>query len=173
MAALAASAGADGRIRHVKNADWFRWRYRDPSSRYRFAYFERGGRLVAYLAFHRAAAPLPAAAVTLVDWERDPSIDWTELLGTAIRLADRWVLPLHAWTRALPPEIGPRLPELGFEPRPLWGPLASRRPTFLVGRMGDDAAAASTRDEDGWAVAGRRLDRLDDWNLRPVFADAY
>ncbi|MGH0034907.1 MAG: hypothetical protein ACQGVK_07755 [Myxococcota bacterium] len=169
MAELAATTRDPARIRHVKDERWFRWRYRDPSSRYRFAYFRRAGRLVGYMVFHRTAAPLAAGPLDLADWERDAELPWTELLGVAVRLADRWVLPLTAWSAALPEAVRPGLVRLGFTPRPLWGPLARRRPTFLVGRI-DRAADQSDR---AWEIGPARIDEVDHWDIRPIYADPF
>lgn len=177
MAELAARRSDPGRIRHVKDARWFRWRYADPSSRYLFVYFERDRRLVAYLAFHREAPPLPSGPLDLVDWERSDEVDWSELLGVAARVADRRVLPLATWTAAFPQETAPLFAELGFAPRTLWGPLARRRPTFLVGRLPDRGAVLQPRgdepDPDAWSVGGRPIDDVRGWDLRPVFADPF
>ncbi len=180
MAELAASGGNDGRLRHVKDARWFRWRYADPSSRYLFVYFERERRLVGYMALHRAAPPLPGGPLNLVDWERSDRLDWSEMLRVVTRVADRRVLPVTTWSAALPPDERERLPDLGFVPRPPSGALARQRPTFLVGRIEPSEpaeAVGSTRDrsdDDGdWTVGGRRVDRVDEWDLRPIFADPY
>jgi GNAT superfamily N-acetyltransferase len=177
MAELAAQSRQAGRIRHVKDERWFRWRYADPSSRYLFAYFESAQRLVGYMAFHRVAPPLPAGPMNLVDWEVGEGLEWPDMLDVAMRLADRRVVALGLWAALLPAESRARLPSLGFTPRTLSGPLARRRPTFLVGRIRgfeQDAAPDSPGAEAAaWTVNGLRIDRAEDWDARPVFADPF
>jgi GNAT superfamily N-acetyltransferase len=177
MAELAARRTDRGGIRHVKDARWFRWRYRDPSSRYRFVYFERDSRLVGYLALHRDAPPLPSGPLDVVDWEKGDRLEWSEMLAVALRVADRLVLPLTTWSAAWPPEVRTRLSELGFEPRPLWGALANRRPTFLVGRLDRGRVGAEAGDgsdsDAAWSVGGLRIDDVGSWDLRPIFADCF
>lgn len=171
MHELAAGGASRGRIRHVRDEAWFRWRFRDPSSRYLFAYLERRGSLAAYLVFHRVARPLRPGPLDLVDWERREDVEWAELLGAAARVADRLVLPLTAWRAAFPEEAWTRLEELRFAPRRLTGPLASSRPTFLVGRTGRPGDGGS--NEEDWSVDGARVDEIGSWDLRPIYADAY
>lgn len=176
MAELAARGRSDGRIRHVKDLRWFRWRYRDPSSRYRFAYLHRSGRLIGYLVFGANAPPLPPGQMHLVNWERGDELPWSELLGAVARLADRWVASIVAWTAALPSEAQGLLSELGFAPYAFAGPLASERPTFLVGRIGSARSEASkghAGDDAGSAIAGARIDAAASWDLRPIFADSF
>jgi GNAT superfamily N-acetyltransferase len=60
MAELVRSLAGDGRIRHVRDADFFRWRYGNPTREYRFLYFERGGALEGFVAlagYARSALP--------------------------------------------------------------------------------------------------------------------
>ena len=168
MSELAALRRSRGLVRRARDERWFAWRFRDPSSRYHFAYLERGGRLAAYLAFHRPAPPLRAGRLQLVDWERRDDVSWAELLDAAVRVADRFGLPLAAWSAAFPEEARALLAALGFEPNPPPGPLSSARPTFLVGRIRGGADA----EAHGWCVGGARIDDVRSWDLRPLDADA-
>jgi hypothetical protein len=175
MAALAALHRGDGRVRHVRDERWVRWRFRDPSSAYRFVYLQDGRRLRGYFVLHHQARPLPHGPLTLVDWELEPDVDGADMLRIAARLADRWVQPVAAWAAALPAPARAQLGALGFRPSPVPGALADRRPTFLIGRVarraGDDAGAQAVAES--WSVGGTRVDALASWDLRPVFADPY
>jgi hypothetical protein len=70
--------------------------------------------------------------------------------------------------------IGSILKSQGFEPLPPPGPLAHRRPTFLIGRIGPCSGGASNgANGRGWTVGGVRIDDVGAWDLRPIFADPY
>jgi hypothetical protein len=43
MAELVARRPWDGRIRHLRDAEYFAWRFRDPLHDYRFLYWDDGG----------------------------------------------------------------------------------------------------------------------------------
>ena len=63
----------------MRDATYFRWRFRDPSSRYRFVYVERDGRLAGFLALHHPAPPIPSGALSLADWECDERLPFDRL----------------------------------------------------------------------------------------------
>ena len=50
MAELVRSIGGDGRIRHVRDPDFFRWRFENPTRQYRFFYYESDGKLNGFIA---------------------------------------------------------------------------------------------------------------------------
>jgi hypothetical protein len=50
MAELVRGIAGDGRIRHVRDADFFRWRFGNPTREYRFLYFEREEVLEGFIA---------------------------------------------------------------------------------------------------------------------------
>src|SRR6478672_5442840 len=49
MAELVRSIAGDGRIRHVRDAEFFRWRFENPTRQYRFFYYESYGRLEGFM----------------------------------------------------------------------------------------------------------------------------
>ncbi|HEX2483903.1 MAG TPA: hypothetical protein VHQ66_01295 [Myxococcota bacterium] len=167
MAGLAAEARRPDRIRRVRDAAYFRWRFRDPSSRYRFLYVERGGRVAGFLALHRPAPPIASGALTIADWECSAGLSFDELLGAAVAYAERIQKPLGTWSAAWPEPAQHALRRLGFEDAPEPGPLASSRPTILVRRIGADGGDAP------WQVAGVALDTLEGWDARLTDSDAF
>ena len=67
MAELVERLGHDGRIRHVRDREYFAWRFLNPRASYRFLYAQ-SARLEGYLVL--AAQPgRPDWGVRLVDWE--------------------------------------------------------------------------------------------------------
>jgi hypothetical protein len=169
MARLAAEVPADGRIRHVRDARYFAWRYRNPLSRYRFVYAWRGG-LAGYVALqsHVRAAP---GRVHVVDWEAVEPPLFPRLLRAAIAAGGFGEMVL--WTSSLRPAARRRLAELGFAFEPPERTLgrAARagrsRPAVLVREPGRGT------DRPGPSFAGRRLLELADWDLRGIYSDYY
>jgi GNAT superfamily N-acetyltransferase len=81
MAELIASIARDGRIRHVRDADFLRWRFGNPTREYRFLYYERGGALEGFLAL--AAYPRSSLAFKIVDVEAKSESALAALLEAA------------------------------------------------------------------------------------------
>jgi hypothetical protein len=167
MAALAAACRRPGRLRRLRDAAYFRWRFRDPSSRYRFVVVERNGGLAGFVALHRPAPPIPAGGLSLADWECGDGLSWDDLLGAAVGYAERVQKPLGTWSAAWPEPAQQALRRLGFEDDPEPGPLARSRPTLLVRRLG------AARDREPWLLHGVRLDALEAWDPRMTDSDAF
>jgi hypothetical protein len=167
MARLAAAGRRPGRIRRVRDATYFRWRFRDPSSRYRFVYVERDGRLAGFLALHHPAPPIPSGVLGLADWECGEGLSFDELLGAAVAHAERIQKPLATWSAAWSEAAERALRRLGFEDDPEPGPLARSRPTLLVRRIGAERGGAP------WQLAGVPLDSLEGWDVRMTDSDAF
>ena len=167
MSRLAAETRRPGRLRRVRDAAYFRWRFRDPSSRYRFVYVEREGRLAGFLALHRPAPPIPSGGLSIADWECGEGLSWDELLGAAVAYAERLQKPLTTWSAALPEAAQRALRRLGFEDDPEPGPLARSRPTVLVRRIG------AARDGAPWRLHGVPLDALEGFDVRMTDSDAF
>jgi acyl carrier protein len=162
MAELIASLPSDGRLRHVRDARYFAWRFENPLSRYRFLYWHED-RLEGYLVL-QAPARARDARVYLVDWEaRSPRVR-AALLEAALRWGR--FPDLRTWGATL--DLGARrlLREHGFRP-----PIhAAGRPqphasTVLVRALGSNGAGA-------WTLGGRRLLDLASWDLRMLYSDA-
>ena len=70
LADMPARIPLDGRIRHVRDAAFFEWRFGNPTREYRFLRYELDGRTEGYLAiaFYSSYAP-PTPPFSIVDWE--------------------------------------------------------------------------------------------------------
>ncbi len=108
MAALAARAPSDGRIRHVRDETFLRWRYAAPLHEYRVITAERNGAVAAYLVLGRALSPSAnPRRVNLVDWAAsDPqalgdALDLSLRVGRFAELVTWGDAPHSAWTQTL------------------------------------------------------------------------
>src|SRR5581483_3669871 len=110
MANLIERLGSDGRIRHVRDADYFAWRFGNPLARYRFLFWE-GSALEGYLVLHahRFKREVP---LTIVDWAATTAEARRDLLTAAIG----WAGParLRIWATSLGAEARALLEAAGF-----------------------------------------------------------
>jgi len=170
MARLAASRAApDGVARRLRDEAYFRWRFRDPSSLYRFAWLKRGASVAGYVVLHRPAPPLDKPWLAVVDWDCDETLGWDALADAVAYLGESLQRPLLTWTALWPGAVRERLESrLGFVPTPEAGPLPGIRPTLLVRKIGADADG-----QEAWCVRGCRIDARESWDLRLSDSDAY
>ncbi|MEP7305981.1 MAG: hypothetical protein ABJA98_10735 [Acidobacteriota bacterium] len=161
MADLVEALGTDGRIRHVRNATYFAWRFRNPMHEYRFLYAGES-RLTGYLVLRRAVSDrFDQTSAYISDWEAgDPGV-MEELLRTAIR----WGGFSHmiAWAATLPDDARAILERAGFVNT---GASARGMPCVLV------RPVRGGRPEGEWTIAGRPLLDLASWELRMLYSMA-
>ena len=69
MAELAEKTGGDGRIRHVKDSEYFQWRFQNPLGRYRYIYHWGPDRLEGYLVLQEFTSDATNSWLNIVDWE--------------------------------------------------------------------------------------------------------
>jgi len=159
MAELVARLGHDGRVRHVRDAAFFAWRYANPLQEYRFLFLD-GTRLEGYLVLQRYRSDYGnRLRVNLVDWEASAPAVGAALLATAI--AGAAPPELAAWTATLPPERAALLQQQGFSP--IDGHLTRRGLPGVLIRAVRDATPGSD-----WRLAGRSLLDLRHWDVRMV-----
>jgi hypothetical protein len=145
MADLVRRLGHDGRIRHVRDAEYLAWRYASPRHEYRFL-FAGSEPLQGYLAL-QAVRHDERRPVAIVDWEAETPAIRQALLRAALergRFAD-----LRAWTVSLPDDARALLAAAGFVPAD-HGPLVREGPHLLVHPLGAGAADARLLDRAAW-----------------------
>lgn len=161
MAELVARLPFDGRIRHLRDARYFSWRFRNPARDYRFLFWE-GGRLEGYLILATPIVGAPwVGRVNIVDWEaRDESVQ-ADLLEAA--LASGGFSEIVAWTATLQPEARRLLRGRGFVPVDAHR-TARGFPCILVRPIREE------RLREDWVVSGRRLLDMANWDLRMIYS---
>jgi hypothetical protein len=160
MADLIARLPWDGRIRHVRDARYLGWRFRNPSREYRFLFAE-GDRLQGYLVLQRVRSDLDdLERVSIVDWEATSDQVRADLLAAALNLGRfghvyAWMAGAGDSTRAL-------LHEHGFASDS--NRITARHQGLLVRRLGEDP------DPAHWRLGSRSLLSIDDWDMRMLYS---
>jgi GNAT superfamily N-acetyltransferase len=158
MANLVARLPWDGRLRHTREAAYLAWRFQDPSSEFRFLYWDHGG-LQGYMVLQHDVMESPEVPpVHILDWEAADDHVRGDLLNAALR-SGRFPR-IEAWNVGAGESVRRLLREAGFEPRTAEG--RRRSDSLLVRRL---SAAAS-----GWRLGGRDLLDIADWELRRLCA---
>lgn len=163
MAELVVRLEYDGRIRHVRDAPFFDWRFRNPLQSYRFLYSGKD-RLDGYLVLQRSlsdrADPFP---VNIVDWEAANDRVRADLLRAAIRWGQ--FPELRCWTASLPAETISLLQDSGFTPMDDAG-VGSPIKSLLIKpvRAGQEAKE--------WQQGDCQLLDMRSWDLRMIYSMA-
>ncbi len=163
MAALVARLPWDGRIRHVRDANYFAWRFRNPLHDYRFLFWDDGG-LRGYLVLQRYLSDrADQGCVNIADWEASDEEVQAGLLETALRCGR--FSRTQTWTVSLRDPVRALLGDHSFQsPEP--GGVRTRSSGLLVRRLGD--APANER----WALGSRDPLNIADWDLRMLYSMA-
>jgi hypothetical protein len=161
MADLVVRIGTNGKIRHVRDGEYFSWRFQNPLSSYRFLYWMRD-RLEGYLVLQEYQSDFgDQDRLNIVDWEGSSAAVKRDMLRAACVVAhDR---PLWIWAASLP-EVEARLLErrhfrIVGEP-----PTHPMPPAILVHPLRDG------QSELNWQFADRSLLDLSNWDLRMLYS---
>ncbi len=161
MAELVERIGHAGRIRHVRDGEYFHWRFQNPLSRYRFLFCEKD-RLEGYLVLQQYTTQVAnRETVNIVDWEANGVAAKAELLRAAMALTRTGQLMI--WSATQPPETTELLRKNGFKQLKQMEDLGSG-PAVLV------RPVRKERLEGEWLLAGLRLADLASWDLRMLYS---
>ena len=171
MAELVERIGNDGRIRHVRDQQYFAWRFQSPLSAYRFLYWQ-GARLEGYLVLRTSVYPHRfGEGVSIVDWEATNLQIRADLLQAAVLWGN--FSQLTIWSETLPVEVKRVLQGTGFE---LSNDAKSLGYSYRAGANQTGVLVRPVREEmlreTDWVLGDRRLLNLDDWNLRMIYSDS-
>ncbi len=172
MAELVERIGNDGRIRHVRDQQYFAWRFQSPLSAYRFLYWQ-GARLEGYLVLRTSVYPHRfGEGVSIVDWEATNLQIRADLLQAAVLWGN--FSQLTIWSETLPVEVKRVLQGTGFE---LSNDAKSLGYSYRAGANRTGVLVRPVREEmlreTDWVLGDRRLLNLDDWNLRMIYSDSF
>ena len=168
MAELVERIGSDGRLRQVRDQEYFAWRFQSPLSRYRFLFWG-DATLEGYLVLQTY---VHGKGISIVDWEATNIKVRADLLQTAMQWGKFDELTI--WTATLPAEVKTLLRNAGFR---ILGKtesigraysVSAPRPTVLLRAVRRDMLK-----ETDWIMAQRRLLDLDNWDLRMIYSDSF
>lgn len=164
MAALIQQTETDGRLQHVRNEQFFAWRFQNPLAQYRFIFWDDDC-LQGYLVLQ--SSRWSGGGANIVDWEAASGQVLLDLLQAAIRLSK--LNGLNIWSVTLPNDEKRELEEIGFRLVDKSGSITRdiNRPTVLVKSL-----APETPPSD-WVLANRRLLDVGNWDLRMIYSDNY
>jgi hypothetical protein len=164
MTALIERIGYDGRLRHVRDQQFFNWRFKNPSSRYRFLYFSRDSNLEGYLIL-RASPDLSRKAITIVDLEAVDNQTRIELLKAAVDLCRNSLLII--WADSLSPETRSVLEQLGFSFSVESRNDLPTHPSILIYAFHKDST------DSPFIFSGMNLLDRKNWDLRAIYSDSF
>ena len=163
MAALIERIGHDGRVRHVRDAAYFDWRFGNPLCEYRFLYVGEND-LDGYLVLKRSIAGLgPAPRVSIVDLEAISDGVRAALLEAAVNAGA--FSEIAVWTGTADIRLVQQLRAMRFTGIDT-ELTALGCPCFLV-RSIDDACPP-----EAWRLGEARLLELAAWDIRMLFSMA-
>ncbi len=161
MAALIQGLAYDGRIRQLRDARYFDWRFRNPLREYRFL-FAGGFPLSGYLVLHRSLSDRDAASpIHLSDWEASSREVAERLLHAALE-GGRFP-SIVAWSAALPAWGTPLLEARGFRP-------VQQARTARGTNCGLVRPIQSGVPPAQWTAGGRSLLDEKSWDLRMLYS---
>ncbi len=163
MAELIERIGSDGRIRHVRDRQYFAWRFQNPLHAYRFLFWEETN-LEGYLVLQKSISTLSnRERVRIADWEATSPQIGEELLRTAIQLGN--FNDCGIWSATLPAGTRTLLQDTGFNPLLNEAEGMDRyRSSVLVRPVRDEMLKTE------WTLVNRRLLDLANWDLRMLYA---
>jgi hypothetical protein len=161
MAELIERIGGDGRMRHVRDQQYFAWRFQNPRAVYRFLFW-RDARLEGYLVLRRWVYT-ERVGVSIVDWEATNAQARADLLQAAIHWGNFGSLTI--WSATLPDEAKTLLQIADFKELEGTGNTTRYVPTVLVRPIRDEMLKGD------WVLADRRLLDLANWDLRMIYSD--
>jgi GNAT acetyltransferase-like protein len=161
MAELVDRIGSTGRIRHVRDSEYFQWRFQNPLSRYRFIFLEKD-RLEGYLVLQEYTSEYAdQSVVNIVDWEGSSAAIQKLLLEVASIVFGKG-RELVLWSATLPEPTIALLHRCGF--RFLAPPKNTTIfPTAILVRAIADKGSK-------WMLGGRPLLDLAAWDLQMLYS---
>jgi GNAT superfamily N-acetyltransferase len=158
MAMLVSRQRYDGRIRHVRDQQFYAWRYQNPLSEYRFLFCEKGelkGFLVLQQVLHTYSN-----ATHIVDWEATSVEVFSDLLQTVICWGG--FSSISIWSVTLADDMIKVLTKHGFKSR-------SSESTTVFSRI----IVKPLHPGGNWSMGGRDLLEISNWDLRPIYSDGF
>jgi len=162
MAELAAKCRTDSRIHHVRDEDYFAWRYLNPKRAYCFFFLERDQQLDAFMVLQSGTSPMQSD-INIVDWEAVDINARRSLLDAALKIGSS--IGFSTWVVSLTDEEKKMLRTAGFAAVPQPENVARTGPGFILRNTLDPKiSGVPLIDSDAFFD-------LASWDLRMIDAD--
>jgi len=162
MAALVARARLDGRVRHVRDEEYFAWRFTNPRRHYRFLFYGDDESLEGYLVLQTWG--VNSKVVNVVDWCAPDAAIAAELFEAAAHEERQRRLLIHS--SPLGSAVKTTLERAGFKDEAMPRGEACELPAVLVRAVDDSLPIAK------WTLSGRPILNLESWQIRTIDSDA-
>ncbi len=160
MAALVNRTATDGRIRHVRNATYFGWRFENPLAYYRFLYAGED-ELQGYIVLATSAITANQRhVISIVDLEAADDDTRAALLDAVVDWGG--LNSLNVWSATLPIGLKEQLTARGFQVVEEQVSMTQPQRTVLVGPVGGTK---------GWQLGGKPLPEMSSWDLKMIYSD--
>ena len=160
MAELVLRCGNKTRIHLIRDAAFYRWRFRNPSSHYRFIFCEDNGGLAGFLVLQSAKG---GGWTTIIDWETSTAAIWNELIAAAINHNAK---PLRITSTMFTETQIQSLQSLGL--KPLVDPENTNIPA-----PGMLLHTSSGHDADSPRLGGLQALEANSWDIRIIASDSF
>lgn len=165
MAELISRTSREGRIQHVRDRDFFSWRFQNPLCLYRFLYWGND-RLEGYLVL-QAPKTSKKVGIVIVDFEATNMTVLSDLIATSIDWCEDD--NLMTWAATLSRDEKLILQQHGFDApeKPETSTDGAYFPSVMARPIHPDIL------ETEWKLGNHRLLDITNWNLRPIFSDNF
>jgi hypothetical protein len=161
MAMLVSRQGNDGRIRHIRDQQFYAWRYQNPLSVYRFLFWEKA-KLKGFLVLQQVDTYSNAAYI--VDWEATSVEVFSDLLLAIIRWGG--FSSIEIWSVTLADDMIEVLTKHGFY-------VAGKSRSSDTTPFFPPIIVKTLHPGSSWSMGGRDLLDISNWDLRPIYSDVY
>jgi GNAT superfamily N-acetyltransferase len=162
MMELASRLDDDGRIRQVRNEEYYYWRFQNPRSKYRFLFWS-DSKMEGYLVLQTTAFPSDEP-IRIIDWEATSDRVRLELLNAAIQLVPDYTL--LTWSATLSEKEHRILEAAGFQR--LDHQIASTNPSVALVRPVCDEMLGKE-----WVLGSQRLLDIGNWDFRMIHSRGF
>lgn len=162
MAGLIQRIGHDGRIRHVRDATYLKWRYQNPLYQYRFLYWENN-RLEGYLVL-QAVIRSTETAIEIADWEASEPRVRADLLNAVVERSN-FDGEITAWSASVPSGEKSNLLTAGFVDADKAGSVKDHTPRLMVRAIRNEMVGSE------WRLAQTPLLDMANWDIRMIYRD--
>jgi GNAT superfamily N-acetyltransferase len=160
MGELGLRCGDKSRIHLIRDATFYRWRFMNPASDYRFIFYEGSRSLEGFLVLQSAKV---GGWTTIIDWETSTPAMWTKLINAAVKSNPKCLrITSTMFTEG---QVQP-LQNLGFEPLVEPGNTDIPDPGMLL-------HLSSGNDVDGPRFDGLRVLDANSWDIRIIASDRF